>query len=97
MVDLTAGLLTQIAFAALGIALLARLLGQAGELIAPALGLVLLGLLLLGFAGAQRRGLFALLARPLARLARRPGWRAWSAAPPRSTPRSRCAIAAAAR
>ncbi|HSA81584.1 MAG TPA: lysylphosphatidylglycerol synthase domain-containing protein [Geminicoccaceae bacterium] len=76
VVDLTAGLLTQIAFAALGLALLVRLLGRAGDLIELALGLVLFSLLLLGFASAQRRGLFSLLARPLHRLTGRPGWRA---------------------
>jgi putative membrane protein len=76
VVDLTAGLLTQIAFAALGIVLLVRLLGHAGDLMELALGLALFGLLLLGFAAAQRRGLFSLLARPLHRLASGPGWRA---------------------
>ena len=76
MVDLTAGLLTQIAFASLGIALLVQLLGHAGDVIEVALGLTLFGLLLLGFAAAQRRGLFSLLARPLQRLASRPRWRA---------------------
>jgi putative membrane protein len=76
VVDLTAGLLTQIAFAALGIALLVQLLGHAGELIEAALGLALLGLLLLGFAAAQRRGLFSLLVLPLRRLAAGSAWRA---------------------
>lgn len=76
VVDLTAGLLTQIAFAALGIVLLVQQLGHRGELLDLALGLVLLGLLLLAFALVQRRGLFALLARPVERLARGPAWRA---------------------
>jgi putative membrane protein len=76
VVDLTAGLLTQVAFAALGIALMLRLLGDGGDLIGLALGLTLFGLLLLGFAAGQRRGLFALLARPLHRLASGSRWRA---------------------
>jgi putative membrane protein len=76
VVDLTAGLLTQIGFAALGILLLARQLDRAGDLRGLALGLALLGLLLLAFAAAQRRGLFALLAKPLHRLASGAAWRA---------------------
>jgi putative membrane protein len=76
VVDLTAGLLTQIAFAALGIVLLVRLLGHVGDLLGLAFGLALFGLLLLGFAAAQRRGLFSVLARPARRLASRPRWRA---------------------
>jgi hypothetical protein len=63
VVDLTAGLLTQIAFAALGIVLLVQLLGHAGDLIGLSLALALASLLLLAFATAQRRGLFSVLAR----------------------------------
>jgi putative membrane protein len=76
VVDLTAGLLTQIAFAALGIVLLVQLLGHAGDLIGLALALALFGLLLLAFVTAQRRGLFSLLAWPLHRLASGYRWRA---------------------
>jgi putative membrane protein len=76
VVDLTAGLVTQIAFAALGIVLLVQQLGHRGELLDLTLGLALFGLLLLAFALIQRRGLFALLARPVERLARGPAWRA---------------------
>jgi putative membrane protein len=74
VVDLTLGLVTQIAFAALGIALL---LGQSGAppALAPlAVGLALFGGLLLAFALLQRRGLFSLLARPVGRIARGPPW-----------------------
>jgi putative membrane protein len=76
VVDLTAGLVTQIAFAALGIVLLVQQLGHTGELLDLTVGLALFGLLLLAFALGQRRGLFALLARPVERLARGPAWRA---------------------
>lgn len=56
-----------------------RLLSQSGAGTVPGeltVGLVLFGLLPAGFVAAQRRGLFALLTRPLARLARGPAWRA---------------------
>jgi putative membrane protein len=76
VVDLTAGLVTQIAFAALGILLLLQQLGRTGELQGLTLGLALFGLLLLAFALAQRRGLFARLARPVERLASGAAWRA---------------------
>ncbi len=75
VVDATAGLLTQLAFALLGVVLLLRHLGHASELAPLAAGLVLFGLLLVGFAAVQRRGLFSLLARPLHRLASSPTWR----------------------
>ena len=76
VVDATAGLATQLAFALLGAVLLLRHLGGAGELVPLAAGLVLFGLLLSGFAAVQRRGLFSLLARPLHRLASTPAWQA---------------------
>jgi putative membrane protein len=74
VVDLTAGLLTQALFAGLGLLLL-HLLGQSAGLRQVAIGLALFGLLLAGFVAAQRYGLFALLARPVARLARDTAWR----------------------
>jgi putative membrane protein len=74
VVDLTAGLLTQALFAGLGLLLL-HLLGQSAGLRQVAIGLALFGLLLAGFVAAQRYGLFALLARPICRLARGPTWR----------------------
>ncbi len=74
VVDATMGLATELAFALLGVVLLLRELGHASELAPVALGLALFGLLLLGFAVAQRRGLFSLLARPLHRLASSPTW-----------------------
>lgn len=75
VVDLTAGLITQAAFAALGLALLLHQLGHASNLRELTTALALFGLLLAGFVAAQRYGLFALLARPLARLASGPAWR----------------------
>jgi putative membrane protein len=75
VVDATAGLVTQLAFALLGVALLLKHLGHAGELTPVAFGLAVFGLLLAGFALAQRRGLFSLLVRPLHRLASSPTWR----------------------
>jgi putative membrane protein len=75
VVDLTAGLLTQVAFAALGVLLLAQQLGRAGDLSGLSFGLALFGLLLLAFLAAQRRGLFSLLVRPARRLASRRSWR----------------------
>ena len=74
VVDLTAGLMTQALFAALGLVLLLHLLGHSAGLRELAIGLALFGLLLAGFVAAQRHGLFALLARPIARLARGPAW-----------------------
>jgi putative membrane protein len=74
VVDATAGLATQLAFALLGVVLLLGELGHASELAPVALGLAVFGLLLLGFAVAQRRGLFSLLVRPLHRLAGSPAW-----------------------
>lgn len=75
VVDATAGLVTQLAFALLGAILLLQHLGHASDLVPLAAGLVLFGLLLLGFAAAQRRGLFSLLVRPLHRLVSSPAWR----------------------
>jgi len=74
LVDVTAGLVTQLAFALLGAVLLLRQLGRASEFAPLAAVLALLALLLLGFAAVQRRGLFSLLARVLHRLARTPAW-----------------------
>jgi putative membrane protein len=74
VVDATAGLLTQLAFALLGLGLLLRHLGQASELLPAIAGLGLFGLLLAGFAAVQHRGLFSLLVRPLHRLASSPTW-----------------------
>ena len=53
VVDATAGLLTQLAFALLGVVLLLRQLGHASELAPLAAGLVLFGLLLFGFAAVS--------------------------------------------
>ncbi len=74
VVDATAGLLTQLAFAILGVVLLLRQLGHASEVAPVAVGLGLFGLLLAGFAAAQHHGLFSLLVRPLHRLAKSPTW-----------------------
>ncbi len=74
VVDATAGLVTQLAFALLGVVLLLGRLGRASELAPLAAGLVLFALLLLGFAAVQRRGLFSLLVRPLRRLTGTPAW-----------------------
>jgi putative membrane protein len=74
VVDATAGLLTQLAFALLGVVLLLRQLGRAGDVVPVLAGLGLFGLLLAGFAAAQHRGLFSLLVRPLHRLASNPTW-----------------------
>jgi putative membrane protein len=76
VVDATAGLLTQLAFALLGVVLLLRQLGHASEVVPVLAGLGLFGALLAGFAAAQQRGLFSLLVRPLHRLANSPTWHA---------------------
>jgi putative membrane protein len=76
VVDLTAGMATQALFAALGLVLLLRELGQPAGLRELTTGVALFALLLLGFVALQRYGLFALLARPVARLAHAPAWRA---------------------
>ena len=74
VVGLTAGLMTQALFAALGLALMLHLAGHRAGLGGLTSGLALLGLVLAGFVAAQRYGLFALLARPIARLAHGPAW-----------------------
>jgi putative membrane protein len=76
VVDATAGLLTQLGFALMGLMLLLWRLGHADQLLPVAAGLGLFGLLLAGFAAAQHRGLFSLLVRPLHRLASNPTWHA---------------------
>ena len=76
VVDLTAGLVTQALFMALGIVLyLGQRQAGAGWLLHLAGGLALFCALLIGFGWAQRRGLFLRLARILERATRGRGWR----------------------
>jgi putative membrane protein len=76
VVDLTAGLVTQVAFILLGIMLyLGQRQAGAGWLLHLAGGLALLCALLLAFGMAQRRGLFLGLARLLERATRGRAWR----------------------
>jgi putative membrane protein len=76
VVDLTAGLVTQVVFILLGIVLyLGQRQAGAGWLLHLAGGLALFCALLLGFGIAQRRGLFLRLARILERATRGRAWR----------------------
>lgn len=72
LADLTLGILSQVVFTLLGLALLVWLLGgDAAEIAGPILlGLVAASLLFVAFYGAQRAGLFGALARLAARMAR---------------------------
>jgi putative membrane protein len=75
VVDLTAGLITQALFMALGIALyLGQRQADAGWLLHLAGGFALFSALLIGFGWAQRQGLFLRLARILERATRGRGW-----------------------
>ena len=74
VVDVTTGLVTQVAFVLLGIGLYLELRGGAFWLLQAGAGIATFGLLLLGFGLLQRRGLFL----RLARLFERTTWgRAW--------------------
>ena len=75
VVDLTLGLITELAVASLGLALLLAHQGSGAQLADLALGLVVFGLLLAGFVIAQRRGAFLHLAHLLERAT---GGRMWS-------------------
>jgi putative membrane protein len=72
VVDLTAGLATQLAFVLLGIGLLLKSGGGASPVAHLGVGLGVLGLLVLGFIVLQRGGLFFRLARMVERATR--GW-----------------------
>jgi putative membrane protein len=74
VVDVTAGLVTQVLFILLGIVLFLERHGGAGWLVHLSSGVALLGALLVGFWMAQRRGLFLPLARVLERAARGRAW-----------------------
>ena len=74
VVDLSVGMMTQALFALLGLALLLHQLDSVPGLPELALGLALFGLLVAAFIAVQRRGLFALVARPVARLASGGPW-----------------------
>jgi putative membrane protein len=75
VVDLTLGLITELAVASLGLALLLAHQGGGARPADLALGLVVFGLLLAGFVIAQRRGAFLRLAHLLERAT---GGRMWS-------------------
>ncbi len=78
VVDITAGLVTLVAFALVGTGLLVDRLGgthHAGRLV---LALALIGLVLLGFALMQRRGLFLPLAAALRQIGRGTAWLDWT-------------------
>jgi putative membrane protein len=75
VVDLTLGLITELAVAGLGLALLLTHQGGRARLPDLALGLAVFGLLLAGFVLAQRRGAFLRLAHLLEMVA---GGRMWS-------------------
>lgn len=75
VVDLTAGLVTQILFILLGLALYLERQGGAGWLPHLAGGLAVFSALLVAFGLAQRRGLFLRLARILERATRGRAWR----------------------
>lgn len=74
VVDLTAGLFTQILFILLGIALFLEQRGGASWLLQAAGGLALFSVFLVGFGIAQRRGLFLGLARIFERATRGRAW-----------------------
>jgi len=74
VVDLTAAVLTQVAFALLGAALLAERGGAGDAALGIAVGIGMFSLLLIGFYLAQRAGMFESLARNLERLARGGDW-----------------------
>ena len=74
VVDVTAGLVTQVAFVLLGLGLYLAVQGDAAWLLRAATGIALFSLLLLGFGLIQRRGLFLRLARILERTARGRAW-----------------------
>jgi putative membrane protein len=75
VVDLTAGLVTQLVFISLGIVLYLTQRGQAGWLLHLGAGLAIFSALLIGFGVAQRRGMFLGLARLLEQAARGRAWR----------------------
>ena len=74
VVDVTAGLVTQVVFVLLGLGLYLGGHGGAAWLLRVGAGVALFGLLLLGFGLIQRRGLFLRLARILERATRGRAW-----------------------
>lgn len=76
VVDVTTLAGTQLLFTFVGIALLVAHLGGAGLVLPSALGLAIMTLLIASFVLAQRRGLFAGLARMLGRVGRGGRWNA---------------------
>jgi putative membrane protein len=74
VVDLTAAVLTQVAFALLGAALLAQRSDSSDAALAIGVGIGMFSLLLAGFYLAQRAGMFETLARALERVARGGDW-----------------------
>ena len=74
VVDLTAGLVTQVVFILLGMGLYLELQGGTGWLLQAGAGIAAFSLLLLGFGGLQRRGLFVRLARIFEQITRGRAW-----------------------
>lgn len=74
VVDLTAGVLTQVGFALLGVALLVQHGGADDAVLGIAVGIGMFSCLLVGFYLAQRAGMFESLARVLERVARGGDW-----------------------
>ena len=74
VVDVTTGLVTQVVFVLLGIGLYLAVQGGAVWLLQAGAGIATFGLLLLGFALLQRRGLFLRLARILEQTTRGRAW-----------------------
>jgi Lysylphosphatidylglycerol synthase TM region len=74
VVDLTAGLVTEVVFILLGIGLYLGAQGDAGWLLHLGASLILFSLLLLAFGLVQRRGLFMWLTRVLERATQGRGW-----------------------
>jgi putative membrane protein len=74
VVDVTTGLVTQVAFVLLGIGLYLELQGGAVWLLQAGAGIAIFSLLLLGFGWLQRRGLFLRLARMFEQATRGRAW-----------------------
>jgi putative membrane protein len=75
IVDITAGILTLIIFALLGVALLMQQTGTVQAAAELAMGIAIFGMLLLAFYTAQQAGVFFALARLVERLAKGREWR----------------------
>jgi putative membrane protein len=74
VVDLTTGLVTQIAFVLLGVGLYLQVQGGGAWLLQAGAGVATFGALLLGFGLLQRRGLFLRLAHAFERITRGRAW-----------------------